>query len=179
MAPRPCSTLCLIGALWLLAAPCRAEEGRSCDVGFAAGPRGGGTLNADQWLAGGHARLSLLCLGGFGSELVGVAGLGGNHVSWRGSLRLAHELELWGGPRGVRLYPALGWSLQYLAPVGDFADWCDRYDVDACSGFASGIELGGGLRQSWLGIEAIVGFNDLPVLTLSATATFDLFGSRP
>ncbi len=184
MAPRFCSTSCLIGALLLLPAPCLAaggdeDGGRSCAVGFAAGPRAGGTLNFDQWIAGGHGRLSLLCLGGFGSELVTVAGFGGNHLTLRGSARLTQELELWGGPRGVRLYPALGWSLVYFVPVGHFGEWCDRYDVDACSGLVNGLELGGGLRVSWFGLEAIVGFAELPVVTLSATATFDLVGSRP
>jgi hypothetical protein len=171
---------CLIGgALTLYGASASAQPdqaGRSCALGFGAGPRAGGTLNGDQWLAGGHAHLDLLCLGGLGSELVAVGGLGGNLVTLRGSLRLVYDFELWRGRRGLRLYPALGWSLQYYTPVGHFATWCGRYDVDACYGFASGVELGGGLRWSWLGAEVIVGLSDLPVLTLALSATFDLAG---
>lgn len=177
MAPRPLATCCLIGALALVAAPSGGDDGgRTCALRLGVGPRAGGTLNGDQWIAGAHSRLGLRCLGGFGSELSGVTGFGGNHLTLRGSLRAVYDVELSGGERGLGFYPALGWSPQYFHPVGHFGEWCDRYDVDACSGFASGLELGGGARYGWWGLEAIVGLHDLPVLTLSATATFDVLG---
>jgi hypothetical protein len=141
---------------------------------FSGGPRAGGTLNGDQWAVGGHLRLNLPCLGGLALEPVGQVGLGGNHMTLRPSLRLLHEWWL-GGRRGLGIYPVAGASFIYYVPVGPFASWCNRYDVHACWGFASGFELGGGLEYRWAGLEVIGGFSGLPAVTIMGTATFSIW----
>ena len=145
-------------------------------VTFSGGPRLGGMLNDDQWVAGGQIRLNLRCLGGLALEPVGQVGFGGNHMTVRPSLRLLYEWWL-GGQRGLGIYPAAGASLMYFVPVGPFASWCNRYDVHACWGFESGYEFGGGLEYRWVGLEVMGGFSGLPALTIVGTATFPIWGA--
>jgi hypothetical protein len=143
-------------------------------LSLGAGPRVGGMLNEDQWLVGGHLRTNVPCLGGLGLNAVVGVGLGGNYMTIRPSLRLSYEWWI-GGKGGLGIYPAVGGSLMYYVPVGPFAAWCNRYDVQACWGHVSGWEAGGGVEYRWLGLEVIGGFRDLPALTIAGTATFTLW----
>jgi hypothetical protein len=169
-------------ALLLLASAASAEgtldrTGHSCAASVKAGPRAGGTINQDQWAFGGHARLGLLCLGGFAIETAAIVGLGGNYLTLRPSARLQYHFGP-GGERSVSVYPSAGYSLLFYRPVGDFESFCDRYDVDACYDSVQGFELGGGVGYWLLGVEGLVGFGGLPVVTIAVTATFPLFGAE-
>lgn len=150
-----------------------ANASPSCPVGFDAGARAGVSINGDQWIGGGHARLSLTCLGGLGLEPVAIAGVGGNYLTLRPSLRFFYWVWLDRGRRWS-LAPSLGASLVYYTPVGNFATFCHRYDVDACSGFSRGFEAAMSIGLSGIGLDATLGFGDLPVVTLSAMYTWPL-----
>src|SRR5689334_11423 len=54
---------------------------RGCTLEFEGGPRGGLTVNDDQWVLGAHLRLGFLCLGGFAVETAGHLGFGGNYLT--------------------------------------------------------------------------------------------------
>src|SRR5664279_383205 len=79
------------------AVPARSSDPSTCPtptsqcVTLSGGPRLGGTLNGDQWVLGGQARLNLPCFGGLALETVGQFGFGGNHMTLRPSLRLMYE----------------------------------------------------------------------------------------
>jgi hypothetical protein len=133
------------------------------------------SVNGDQYLIGAHLRWSLPCLGGLGLAPVVVAGFGGNYMTVRPSLRFDYMFRI-GGPLGFAIYPALGGSVIYYAPVGHFASFCTRVDLDECWGFDYGLELGGGLGYHWFALEAMVGLHGLPVVTVTATATIPLVG---
>jgi hypothetical protein len=140
----------------------------SCPVDLDAGVRAGISINPDQWSGGGQLRARLTCLGGLGVEPLLTAGVGGNHLSVRPGLRLFYSIWF-DTARRWSLTPALGGSLMYFTPVGRFATFCHRYDVDACSGLVSGFELGASAGYSGFGLDAMFGFAELPVLTLAAT----------
>jgi hypothetical protein len=144
-----------------------------CTLEFEAGPRGGLTVNDDQWIVGGHLRLGFLCLGGFALEPVALVGFGGNYLTLRPSLRAIYRLYS-DTNRELEIHPTLGYSLVQWFPVGHFAEWCDRLEVDACWARDSGVELGGGLAYRFLGIDAVAGFGSLPVVTVTLTATFPI-----
>ena len=65
---------------------------QGCTLELEGGPRGGLTVNDDQWIVGGHLRLGLLCLGGFALEPVALVGFGGNYLTLRPSLRAIYRL---------------------------------------------------------------------------------------
>jgi len=152
-------------------APPTATHG--CTLEFEGGPRGGLTVNDDQWVAGGHLRLGFLCLGGFALEPVGFIGFGGNYLTLRPSLRAIYRLYS-DTNRELEIHPTLGYSLVQWLPVGHFAEWCDELEVDACYARDSGVELGGGLAYRFIGIDAVAGFGSLPVVTVTLMATFPI-----
>ncbi len=149
-----------------------------CTLELEGGPRGGLTINDDQWILGGHVRLGLLCLGGFALEPVALVGFGGNYLTLRPSVRAIYRLYS-DTNRELELHPTLGYSLVQWIPVGPFADWCDRLEVDACYARDSGVELGGGIAYRFLGIDAVAGFGSLPVVTITLTATFPMARGNP
>jgi hypothetical protein len=146
---------------------------RGCTLEVEGGPRGGLTVNDDQWIVGGHLRLGFLCLGGFTLEAVGLVGFGGNYLTLRPSVRALYRLYS-DTNRELELHPTLGYSLVQWLPVGPFAKWCDRLHVDACWTRDSGVELGGGIAYRFLGLEAVAGFGSLPVVTVTLLATFPM-----
>ena len=149
----------------------RAVHG--CTLEVEGGPRGGLTVNDDQWIVGGHLRLGFLCLGGFAFEPVGLVGFGGNYLTLRPSLRAIYRLYS-DTNRELEIHPTLGVSVVQWLPVGPYATWCDRFDVDACWARDSGAEIGGGLAYRFLGLDAVAGFGSLPVVTITLTATFPM-----
>jgi len=148
-----------------------------CSLDFEGGPRGGLTVNDDQWILGGHLRVGFLCLGGFAFETVGLVGFGGNYLTLRPSLRVIYRLYS-DTNRELELHPTLGWSLVQWFPVGHFSTWCERLEVDACWARDSGVELGGGMAYRFLGLDAVAGFGSLPSVTITLMATFPLGKTR-
>ena len=159
-------------------APSSPPRAPGCTLELEGGPRGGITVNDDQWIVGGHLRLGLLCLGGLALEPVALLGFGGNYLTLRPSLRAIYRLYS-DTNRELELHPALGYSLVQWLPVGQFADWCDRLEVDACYARDSGVELGGGIAYRFLGLDAVAGFGSLPVVTITLTATFPMLRGTP
>jgi hypothetical protein len=149
----------------------RARHG--CTLEAEGGPRGGLTVNDDQWIVGAHLRLGFLCLGGFSLESVGLVGFGGNYLTLRPSLRAIYRLYS-DTNRELEIHPTLGASVVQWFPVGPYATWCDRFEVDACWARDSGAELGGGIAYRFLGLDAVAGFGSLPVVTITLMATFPM-----
>ena len=144
-------------------------------IRLAVGGHGGGTLNPDQWLAGAHAIANGLFIRALSSELAVSGTLGGNHGGARAALRLGYTFWL---SEAFGLGAVAGASGEYYFPVGDFARFCDRVDLDACSGFGGGIELGGAVRYDFLRAMALGGIAELPAVTLVLAADFELSGGR-
>jgi hypothetical protein len=159
------------------APPSSPPPAPGCTLELEGGPRGGLTINDDQWIVGGHLRLGLLCLGGFALEPVALLGFGGNYLTLRPSVRAIYRLYS-DTNRELELHPTLGYSFVQWLPVGDFADWCSRLEVDACYASDGGVELGGGIAYRFLGLEAVAGFGSLPVVTITLTATFPIAGGK-
>jgi hypothetical protein len=145
----------------------------SCEVAVDAGPRLGLSVNADQWLFGGQLRTGLPCLGGLGIGPAFMIGVGGNYLTLRSSGRLDYMWWL-DDAHVFGIFPAVGASVLYYMPVGPFASFCDRTDLDECWGYEVGTELGGGIRYRQLGVDAFVGFGELPVVTIMASVSFPL-----
>jgi hypothetical protein len=148
-----------------------------CPLDLGLGPRLGISVNGDQWIAGAHLRWGFPCLGRLGMMPVVYMGLGGNHLTARASLRLDYLVRI-GGEQGFSIYPAVGGSVIFYMPVGHFASFCHRVDLNECWGYDFGLELGGGLGYHWFALDVIAGFAGIPVVTITATATFPLFGSN-
>jgi hypothetical protein len=144
-----------------------------CTLELEGGPRGGLTVNDDQWVVGGHVRLGFLCLGGLALEPVALLGFGGNYLTLRPSVRAIYRLYS-DTNRELEIHPTLGYSLMQWIPVGRFAKWCNELEVDACYARDTGVELGGGIAYRFLGLDAVAGFGSLPVVTITLTATFPL-----
>ena len=144
-----------------------------CTLEVEGGPRGGITINDDQWILGGHLRLGFLCLGGFALEPVALVGFGGNYMTLRPSLRAIYHLYS-DTNRELELHPTLGYSLVQWLPVGRFAEWCSRLEVDACYARDGGLELGGGIAYRFIGLDAVAGFGTLPIVTITLMATFPI-----
>jgi hypothetical protein len=144
-----------------------------CTLEVEGGPRGGITVNDDQWILGGHLRLGFLCLGGFTIESVALLGFGGNYLTLRPSLRGIYRLYS-DTNRELELHPTLGYSLVQWIPVGRFAEWCSRLEVDACYARDGGVELGGGIAYRFIGLDAVAGFGTLPIVTITLMATFPI-----
>jgi hypothetical protein len=146
------------------AEPTEALPQRAARSGWFAGPEVGGTLNPDQWLAGGHVGVGDLA-GSLWAELALAGAFGGNHGGARAAVRTGYTF--WpsdGVPFGFG--PVLGASGQYFFPVGSYARFCDRVDLDACRGFELGVEAGGSLRYDWVRATVLAGFIDMPAVTI-------------
>ncbi len=141
-----------------------------------AGPRTGVSIRDDQWVIGGHLRAALPCLGNIGFGPVLSLGVGGNYVTLRSSGRLDY-LVWFDDAHTVGIYPAIGASAYFYFPVGGFATFCRRVDLEECWGHEVGWELGGGFRYRRLGVDAFAGFGGLPAVTIMAGVMFPL--SRP
>ncbi len=161
--------------------PVEAGASRAFSHGLllSGGPLFGGTLNGDQWAAGAALRLDGICLvacaKNLGVEVQVLYGFAGNFMTGRASARLVYGFEF---GRHFAFYPAVGGSLVYHFPVGPFRQFCEETGLDDCHGFSTGLEVGGGFRFFWLSAEAIVGFGNIPRITLAAVATFPLWSSR-
>ncbi|MFP6687062.1 MAG: hypothetical protein VB934_20230 [Polyangiaceae bacterium] len=153
--------------------PALKSENPLCQTGLGAGPRFGGSVNTDQWTVGGHLRLALHCLGGLTAESYLLSGWGGNYATLRPGLRLSYFFWFT-DEGGFAIYPTVGGSLYYYLPVGHYATWCNRHEVDACWSNDNGFEVGGGVQYSWFGLEGMVGLGGLPVVTINATLTVPL-----
>jgi len=142
-----------------------------CRANVDVAPRIGVSINDDQWLFGAGLRSSMPCLGNLGLGPSLSLGVGGNHMTLRSTGHL--DYMLWfddGHMFGV--YPAIGASVLFYWPVGPFATFCERVNLDECSGYVFGGEIGGGLRYRMIGIDAFVGFAGLPVLSIMASVSF-------
>lgn len=164
--------------------PCPARGRVPDEARLGVGPRAGVSINGDQWILGGYGRFDGFCLGGcprhLSLELQLLAGLGGNHLTLRASLRL--EYIFW-FMHDFGLYPLAGISFIGWLPVGHFATFCHRVDLEGCTGWDAGLEVGGGFRVWRLTFEAAVGVggigtdNAIPVLTITAGLHFPLWRS--
>jgi hypothetical protein len=144
-----------------------------CWVAVDSGPRAGISINGDQWLLGAHLRVGLPCFGGLGLSHTLAFGLGGNYFTLRSSGRL--DYMFWFDNQHIfGIYPTAGVSALFYGPVGGFASFCSRVGLDECWGHDAGWEAGGGIRYRWLGVDALVGFAGLPVLTVMVGAWFPL-----
>lgn len=133
------------------------------------------SINDDQWLMGAHLRMELPCLGNLGFGPVFALGIGGNFLTLRSSGRL--DYLIWFDRAHVfGIYPAIGAAAYFYVPVGGFGSFCRRTNLEECWGHETGLELGGGLRYKWLGVDAFAGFGGLPTVTIMAAATFSLAG---
>jgi hypothetical protein len=141
------------------------------DLRLGAGAKGGVTINADQWTAGGYGRLDgvcvLVCARDLGIGLHALGGVGGNHVTIRVGPRLDYHIWL-AGEGTVGLDLGVGASVIGFVPVGSFAEFCHRVDLDGCGGTYLGAEGALGLRLWPTFVEAVVATGELPVLTVTA-----------
>lgn len=162
-----------------LAMPSPAASPRShggCQVAADIASRVGVSINGDQWLFGAQLRSGLPCLGELGFGPMFALGVGGNYLTVRSSGRLDYLFWL-DDAHAFGIYPALGASVLFYAPVGPFADFCKRTSLDECWGYELGFEIGGGLRYGWFGADAFLGFDGLPIVTLMAFVSTPL--TRP
>jgi hypothetical protein len=147
-----------------------------------AGPKAGVSINGDQWVLGGFARLRglcpILCLGDLGVGFHALAGLGGNRVTLRTGLRV--DTSLWlDDSHTVAFYPAVGGSAYILVPAGHFKEFCERTHLGGCGGTYFGLELGGGVRLWPFFVEALVGTGELPVVTVTGGIVLPVWERRP
>jgi hypothetical protein len=117
------------------------------------------------------------CLGSVGLGPMLALGVGGNHLTVRSSGRLDYMVWL-DADHVFGIYPAVGASVLFYTPVGGFATFCHRVDLEGCSGHAFGGEIGGGIRYRSISVDAFVGFAELPVLTIMAAAWLPLSGGE-
>lgn len=141
------------------------EGGDDDGMRVSAGLRAGASINSDQALLGGHA----LAEDGLGLEALVLVGLGGNHLTMRPSLRTSYTLWI-GDEGGFGIMPAAGLTMLFYVPVGPFATWCNRVGLGQCHGWQFGYEVGGGVRYSFVRIDAMAGIGELPALTITVAA---------
>jgi hypothetical protein len=140
----------------------------SCDrYTLGAGPAAGWSFGDDQLVTELGAQLGYSCLRWVRLEPRLGLGLGGNWGSVRFGARTrltlflgAHQeygLTLLGGFAGVRSFP-----------LGRFASFCRRVDLNECFSTDTGAELGGGFEYWDLSLLVAAGFGTLPdvVVTL-------------
>jgi hypothetical protein len=150
----------------------------TCRVAVELGPRFGISVNGDQWLVGAGLRSSVPCFGTLGFGPLLAFGLGGNHLTVRSAGRF--DYLLWfDAAHTFGIYPILGASLRVYVPVGRFASFCRQVHLDECSGYDLGGELGGGVRYRALGVDAVVGFGGLPVVTILGGLSLPAKGVEP
>lgn len=158
------SAIALAMVSGFVCASARADDREAAEEGvqLRAGLRAGASLNNDQALLGGH----VLAEDGFALEPVVLVGIGGNHFTMRPSVRAGYTF--WIGDVGdFGIMPSAGITMQLYLPVGRFASWCDRVDLDACHGWQLGGELGGGVRMGWARLEAMAGIGEVPAVTIT------------
>ena len=169
---------CVCAASW-----CWPSAAAAASVYYVdAGPRAGVSINNDQWLLGGYARLGIHCPWpaltdlGFGLHVLG--GVGGNRLSLRTTLRI--DSLVWADSEHTfGFYPSLGVALLGLEPVAGFADFCARTRLAGCDGTYLGAELGFGVRVQRAFLEASLDTGQLPVGTLTAGLALPLFEASP
>lgn len=143
----------------------------SSDFIIHAGPRAGGSVNADQWTLGAQMLVEGRHTAGLGLEPLFLLGVGGNHVTFRPGLHLMYTF--WFDQRHrFGLAPVFGVSAYFYEPVGWFANAC----VTACRGSEVGIEFGAAARYRWFRLEAVVGRMGLPIVTINLGFDFALLG---
>lgn len=135
-------------------------------VELGVGSRVGFTMNNDQLVLGPDVELAAVGFERLAFALPVLIGMGDNYLTGRVALQARPRL-IDAGP--FILYPTAGVSAQIYGPVGPYAEYCARYEIEACSGAEVGPELGGGLRYGWLGVDAVAGLLGLPVLTVVAS----------
>lgn len=135
------------------------------------GPFAGWSLGDDQFLLGGSAVLGHSCVRWLRFEpLVGL-GLGGNWGSFRFGGRTRVTLFLGDRERyGLTLIG--GWGAKRSFPIGNFATFCKRVDLDQCWNTATGGELGAAFEYFDFSLSAIAGFGGLPDLVLALGYAF-------
>lgn len=143
----------------------------SPDFMIHAGPRAGGSVNADQWTLGAQLIVESRYTAGLGLEPIFLLGVGGNHMTFRPGLHLLYTF--WLDPRHrVGIAPVLGVSAYFYEPVGWFANAC----VTGCRGSDVGIEFGAAVRYRWFRLETVVGRMGLPIVTINVGFDFALLG---
>jgi hypothetical protein len=168
----------IAGTTLSLSPPSFAEMRPHAEVG----PRAGVSVNNDQWVMGGFARVGglcpFVCLGDLGASLHALLGLGGNRATLRVGLRL--DSLLWfDAAHKFALYPVAGASAYVLVPVGAFAEFCERTHLQGCGGTYWGAELGGGIRVWKVFVEGVVGTGQLPVVTATAGIALPVWETAP
>ncbi|MBI2372479.1 MAG: hypothetical protein HYV07_00635 [Deltaproteobacteria bacterium] len=138
------------------------------------GPRLGVSVNADQYIVGGHVLFENLCLKGVGIEPIFLVGFGGNHATLRPGVRVGYTFWI-GGPDGLGLMLGAGATLSVATPVGSFSSFCHDVRIEGCGWTGFGFEAGGALRYGWVRLEAQLGFEELPVLTTTLALDYPLW----
>lgn len=135
-------------------------------------------MNPDQYVLGGLIGFDGICLVAcsrdLGFAIHALSGLAGNHATVRVSPRIAYTF--WIGDEdtlGIEL--ATGAGVIGFIPIGHFAEFCERTDLDGCGGVWAGFEAGAGARLWPVTIHAVVGTGELPLLTATASVRFDLW----
>lgn len=124
----------------------------------------------EMWLAG--VRGGVRGIGMREIEVVGtfLGGYAAEHFVGRFSVhgRFALQTDGW------RFYPLVGPALYGYVPRGRFAEWCDKLQLDACSGVELGVEAGIGAAWRPVAVEVYLGTGQLPLLTIVLSGSFVL-----
>jgi hypothetical protein len=166
----------------IVAAPADASHSGAgcpdcCRTSVELSARLGLSVHSDQWLGGGQLRATLPCLGNLGIGPLLTFGVGGNHLTVRSAARLDYLFWL-DRSHHFGIYPAAAAAVIFYVPMGHFAEFCHRVDLEECSGFLLGGEMGGGLRYRMFAVDAVAGFGGLPTLTIMAALAFPVGAQR-
>jgi len=145
----------------------QAEEDEGLKLAF--GMRAGYALQPDQYVAGPHLRVRGILADFVELDAMVLAGMATEH--W--TLRISAHLKLIISAGDFRFFPLLGPAAFVYQPRGQFADWCDKLDLE-CSSSAFGMELGLGAGWRALGVEAYLSTGELPLLTILGSVTLEL-----
>jgi hypothetical protein len=171
------------GLLALVLLVPRAASAHEVGHRLFAGPQGGISVNPDQWVLGGVIGLDGVCVIGCTRDLTlalhALSGVAGNHVTVRISPRLSYTFWI-GDEDTLGVEVAAGGGVIALIPVGGFAEFCNRTDLDGCGGVWAGFEYGAGVRLWPITVHAIVGTGEVPVVTATASFRISLWeGGAP
>jgi hypothetical protein len=135
------------------------------------GPFTGWSFGDDQFLLGGLATLGHSCVRWLRFEPNLGLGLGGNWGTFRFGARARVTLFLGENERyGLTLLGGYGGLRSF--PLGRFATFCKRTDLDQCWNTSTGSELGVAFEYWDFALSAIAGLEGLPDLALQLSYAF-------
>lgn len=162
--PRSALVLGLAVATLLASVPATAQELRPHErVGnVELGAAGAFAHRADMWMLGVRGGVRGIGMPWVEAAATMLGGLGVEHFTARASLHLRLALTV---EEDWRFYALGGPALYGYAPRGEFAEWCDKLQLD-CRGIVGGVEAGIGAAWRAVALEAYLGTGDLPFLTV-------------